>query len=305
MTLPWEDDDREPIIDTHVEDSRSPIELGRLSVRRENSARGTPLYLDIETVPDESREELFGLEPVPQPAPETLPENCPPEVYLLEKSLDEIKSTLLRLNPHVSYLVSLGSVEAQSKKPRAGVRDAIAAVYAARDRVLSAADERRKVCATTPEFCRIVAVGVAAGEEPAISFVSGKHLEQEMLDIVWTLILGAGPIVGYNIIGFDLQVIRARSILLNVVPSRLLNDSPWNNRDVTDLMLCRFGRSGKAMKLKDLARLYGIDAPAGETSGADVERLLAEDPEALGRYVRSDVEITRALHRKWSGYFCV
>ena len=49
----------------------------------------------------------------------------------------------------------------------------------------------------------------------------------------------------------------------------------------------------------------GVPVPAGDTDGSDVERMLAEDPAAVHRYVQSDVEVTRALHRKWSGVFCI
>src|SRR5690242_10987918 len=57
-----------------------------------------PLYLDIETIPDESRMELFGLE-APSIHNETAPEDCPDPNELLKKGVDAISEILLRLNP--------------------------------------------------------------------------------------------------------------------------------------------------------------------------------------------------------------
>ena len=129
--------------------------------------------------------------------------------------------------------------------------------------------------------------------------------EMALLEFFWRMIANHSPIVGFNCLSFDLQVIKARSILLGVEPSRILNDSPYSsNRDVCDLMLSRFGTRAQPMGLKKLAKLYGIPVPAGDVSGSDVEELWRTDPEKLGEYVRSDVWITRELRRKWSGYFC-
>lgn len=57
-------------------------------------------------------------------------------------------------------------------------------------------------------------------------------------------------------------------------------------------------------KLKDLAKWYGIEVPAGDVDGSQVLELYQSDPEMLARYVRSDVEITRQLHGLWRGTFC-
>lgn len=284
------------------------------------------LYLDIETIPDESRMELFDLPPLPELPPETTSARCPEPDTLLALPLDKLRRELMELNPDEAYLEWLPQRELiYSKKPRAGVAEACKAALQAKREADRAVAAREKEMSLTPEFCRVAAVGWAIGDGPVKSMIDGHPFvfqtasgvnsefvatERGMLEQFWGLAERHSPIVGFNVLGFDLQVIRARSILLGVEPSKLLNDSPYNNRDVTDLMLCRFGRggmgAGKPMGLKRLAKLYGIPVPAGqETSGSDVRRLLAEDPAALGRYVESDIEVTRALHRRWSGYFCV
>jgi hypothetical protein len=104
-------------------------------------------------------------------------------------------------------------------------------------------------------------------------------------------------------------VLFARSAILGVPSSRSFDLKPWG-RDVVDLFAIRFPKGpgaaggGRPAKLKELARVYGVEVPAGDTDGGDVERLLRESPHLLRQYVESDVAVTRDLHRKWAGYFC-
>jgi hypothetical protein len=263
--------------------------------------------MDLETVPDEDRMHLFGLPPLPDVPPETTSANCPTPATMLEVPLERLERDLLELNPDDAYLELLVIEERKKAKPRAGVEGACKKVRGRKYDVAGAAESQRKMLSVTPEYCRIAAVGWAIGDGKAHSSVIASNgvTEQELLWLIWDQFRQHSPIVGYNFLGFDLQVIRARSIILGVEPTKIINDSPWNNRDIEDLMNVRFGRSGKAMKLKDLARLYGVPVPAGGVDGSDVGRLLAEDPAKVGEYVRSDVEVIRGLHRKFQGYYCV
>jgi hypothetical protein len=274
--------------------------------------RDLPLYLDLETVPDEERMHLFDLPPLPEVPAETTSANCPEPAEILKLDLAGLKEQLARLNPDAAYLELLQAEEERTaKKPRSGLKDACKSILAAKNATANAERDRLKQMATCPEMCRIVAVGWARGDEnPRSSVVNGPDVEtseRQLLEAIWIMIQECAPIVGYNLLGFDLQVIRARSVLLGVEPSRTIDDSPWSKRDIADLMLNRFGRGGiggRPMKLKQLAKLYGIPVPAGDVDGSQVQRLLAEDPEKLGEYVRSDVHISRELHRKWQGYWC-
>lgn len=268
---------------------------------------GVPLYLDIETIPDYERMHLFGLPPLPEVPPETTSANCPTPTTLLEVGLDQLERELMALNPDDAFLELLVQEERKKPKPRAGVETTCKKVRGRKYEVAGAAEAQRKLLSTTPEYCRIVAFGWAVGNERPFTLIEKFNgiNERGLIGDIWRLIQQHSPIVGYNILGFDLQVIRARSAILGIEPSRMLNDSPWNNNDVADLMAIRFGRSGKAMRLKELAKLYGIAVPAGDANGSDVEHLLANDPEKLSRYVMSDVHITRELHKRWQGYFCI
>ena len=267
-----------------------------------------PIYCDLETVPDESRMELFDIPAVQELPAERDPADCPPPEDLLKKSLDQIGDELLFLNPRHDYLNILARLEGEKPKPRAGVKSAINAVFKAREAATSGLLQQRKLLSVTPEYCQIVAAGFAVGDGEPFSLIVGEHEgkdEKAVLEFIWKMIGMHSPIVGFNCLSFDLQVIKARSILLNVEPSKVINDSPYSsNRDVCDLMLSRFGTRAQPMGLKKLAKLYGIPVPAGDVSGSDVEELWRTDPEKLGEYVRSDVWITRELRRKWSGYFC-
>lgn len=277
--------------------------------RRPSRTESTALFFDLETVPDYSRLESFGLDPLPRILPETESGCCPVVSRLLESGLEVIEKKLLVLNPHDEYLDAVSSAEALSAKPRVGVGKAIAAVRTARENVKNAAGNRRKLLSVTPEYCRIAALGWAVGGGEVQSLTCGDHAdcdttdERELLETFWGLALDARPIVGFNLLGFDLRVVFVRSALLGVLPSRLIDCKPYG-RDVLDLMLVRFGSMAGAMGLKKLAPLYGIEVPAGDCDGSQVEELMRVSPKLVGDYVRSDVTITRELYRRMAGYFC-
>jgi dipeptidyl aminopeptidase/acylaminoacyl peptidase len=113
---------------------------------------------------------------------------------------------------------------------------------------------------------------------------------------------GAKSVCGYNVLHFDLPTIFVRSILLDVAPSRQFDLKPWGT-DAIDLMKKRFPTSG-AMKMKTIAACMGISIPAGDIDGSQVEELWKNDPKKLGEYVRSDVDLVKALHQRYSGFFC-
>lgn len=292
---------------TATADPASSSALPRHNPQRASAASATAgeLVFDIETVPDYSRLELFGLEPIPEPAKVTPREQCPPCAELLADSIPALKMCLAKLNPADEYLDLLADVERDGRagKNRAGVIDAIAAAKLAKNAYADAIEKRRKLLSVTPEYCRVAALGWAVGrDEPQVMLAVKAEEERALLERFWELVRECRPLVGYNVAPFDLPVIYCRSILLGVPSSRIIDPTPWKS-DVLDLMATRFGR-GTAMKLKDLARLYGVAVPAGDVDGSMVETLLATEPEKVAEYCKSDVTITRELRRLWSGYFC-
>lgn len=278
--------------------------------RQPSRTESTALFFDIETVPDYSRLESFGLDPLPKILPEAASAECPEIAALLKSGLEVIEKKLLTLNPTDEYLDAVASAEALAEKPRVGVGKAVAAVRAARERVKNAAGDRRKLLSVTPEYCRIAALGWAVGSGRVESLTCGEHAdcdttdERELLTTFWSLALDARPLIGFNVLHFDLRVLFVRSALLGVMPSRLLDCRPYGSRDVLDLMLVRFGSVSQAMGLKKLAPLYGIEVPAGDCDGSQVEELMRTDPNKVGLYVASDVAVTRELYRRMAGFFC-
>lgn len=268
------------------------------------------LYFDLETIPDYSRQHLFGLDPIPE-LPPVIPfaDLMSPDEFL-SQGLEEIRNFLSMRNPDPAWLSQVYGREAASKKPRKGLFDAVNERRDMEKSFAASANEQRKKMSVTPEFCRVVAMGWAIGgadEQSSVVDMNGDLDTQErlILQSFWSLARQHGPVVGYNITGFDLNVIRARSILLGIQPTRNYADvKPWDQTAIIDLMLSRFPKGG-AMKLKPLARLYGIEPPAGDCDGSQVEELAKTNPEKLGEYVRSDVWLARELHRKWMGYFTV
>lgn len=275
--------------------------------------RGDFLYLDIETVPDYSRLESFGLPPVPLARIESDIDECPAPEDLLKNSVSNFADDMRNEWPCDDYLNLLIAVERNGKN-RDGIVKEIESFRREKQRIREAADERRKLLSTTPEYLRIVAVGWAVGSGPVQSMVNAEAAdglrqqhESEMLQTIVSLIEAdhQSPIVGFGVLGFDLPAILTRCILLGIPIGRLIDRRPWG-RDVIDLCSARYDKVwGRPLGLKSLARCLGIPVPAGDVDGSQVEALLANDPAKVAEYVRSDVEITRELHRMYAGYFCL
>lgn len=269
-------------------------------------ARGE-MYFDLETIPDESRRPLFGLdEPI-----EVKPFTNPPVageawVEWMKRPIAQIKEEIESFNPDETWLEAFHAWERKEKKPRQGILDIVKNIRAARNPSGDAEAAKIKTMSVTPEFCRIVAMGIGwndAADGFVISDEVGAAItETELLEWFWDCVKNASLIVGYNVLHFDLPVIFARSAILGVQPSRKFDMRPWGT-DVLDLMKARWP-SGTAMKLKDLARIMGLDVPAGDVDGSQVAELFKTDPAKLATYVKSDVAITQQLRRRWRGYFC-
>lgn len=285
------------------------------------------LYFDLETIPDYSRSQLFDLEPVPEVPPFVERQHCGAPVAILSNKIDDIKMEL-RLESgqqpvqlDSKFLDECERIENGQPKPRKGVLDLIATARSVSTDAVKANEERRKLLSTTPEYCMIAAMACASGsgevavwinsgvtsaenyEGPAVKFAD----EAELLDAWWSMAQQHKSLVGFNIVHFDLPVIFTRSILLGVKPRRMVDATPWKG-DVIDLYTKRFpkGNTDKQRpgKLKSLAKVLGIEVPAGDCDGSQVEQLAKESPSKLAEYVASDIVVTRALHQMYRGYFC-
>lgn len=283
----------EPVVEPVIEKTRKP--------RR--SPQPETIYFDIETVPDWSRMSLFGLDPIPDEIPESAPEDLLTAEEFTANTAEEIKAQLAGKNPPDAWIDEMLSAENAKTKPRKNAKDLLESLRDAKTGRADAVVRQNKTMSLTPEFLRIAAIGWASGdEEPQSMLAVDAAAERELIETFWQLFSSPrSQLVGFNVLKFDLPAMFVRSAILGVKPSRQFDTRPWGT-DVIDLMDKRFGRN-QAIKLKDLARLYDIDVPAGDCDGSQVMHLLATNPEALAKYVESDIHVTRSLHRKWRGYF--
>jgi hypothetical protein len=298
----------------------------RAAVSQPSKSGMGPLYFDIETTPDYDRLATFGLEPVP-PVPEEADESkCPNIAETVKGTADQIKAALRGVVAPSAWLDKLAEAE-RAGKDRTGVHDEIAKARKVRLDAIAAHDERRKLLSTTPEFCSIAAFSWYVGGDTTDNFRAlvrdnslktikspddskvkvGFASEQQILEVFWKLAEQFSPVCGFNIAYFDLPVILVRSAILGVEPAKVFDMRPWGN-DVVDIYLGRFGPKGntdskKPGKLKLLAPLYGIEVPAGDVEGSQVESLMQTDPVKVGTYCISDVKITVKLHQALAGYF--
>jgi len=273
------------------------------------------LYFDLETVPDEDREleliELGVIEPQ-EVVQRTDGDDLPEPANFIDAKVSEIEEDLAAFAPVDSYLIELENAEKSREKPRKGVLDAINKSRQVGEKNEKAKADFSKNSATSPELCKLAAIGYAVGDSKPVAWVDGRNggTESDALQTLWEQIAKADSIVGFNVLEFDLPVVMARSILLDVPAARdLTKAKPWENL-VVDLYKKRFPRGNRDARkpgtLKKLASCYGIEVPSGDFHGGEVAGAMQteEGREKVAQYVRSDVEITRSLHRKFSGYFC-
>lgn len=281
-----------------------------------------PLIFDLETVPDESRLELFGLDPLPTPRSFTPAEQLPDPVTLVSKKVDEIKKALDGLWPPKEWIESAKQKEMLvNEKRRKGVMDELAglAKFQAGEAatIEEATGDRRKLLSVTPAYCRIVSIGSARGGGEIKTCVVGQDVpgfgiatEEMILKSFWQAIAECTPLVGYGIIHFDLPVIYIRSAMLGIRPTKLLDMTPWKG-EVIDLCAKLYpkgppdeAKTGKPSKLKTFARILGFEVPAEGVDGSHVYRLFKEGKlDEIAKYQSSDIDVTRRFYEFMKGYW--
>lgn len=256
------------------------------------------LFVDIETVPDWDRLDTFGLEVPGVPRPRKPLAECPDIETVLDQAIEQIKYDLRLAWPCDEYLAAIIEAEQKAKKPRAGVKDLVKSIRQEIENEINAEADFIKKLSVSPHYCKIAALGMAVGSSEAVGLIDD---ERTMLQEFWSMASISNPIVGFNHTSFDLPVILVRSMILGIEPTRKLDMKPWSD-SCLDLMVSLFGR-GPAIKLKTLAKMLGLTVQAEGCDGSQVHKLIETDPEAVRRYVASDVELTRDLYRKMEGYF--
>ena len=179
-----------------------------------------------------------------------------------------------------------------------------------------------RIMSITPEYCKLVCLGYAVNEEmPRIGIVNnideagrgGEPLtETDLLKAFWKLVERADHIIGYNILNFDLQVIRSRSARLGIKNIRPLWDvKPWEPI-VIDVYAKRWPSGSKGVqgrKLDQVASVERIPIPQSYQNfleqgftGADILPAWQKgDLESIGTHCELDVIMCRELARLWGG----
>lgn len=279
-----------------------------------NVTPGDFLYFDLETVPDWDRASLIDIEPVRADSkPVAAFCECPPALDVVDATISEVEEVIQKLNPDTEWLEAVLDAEnshavANKKKVRKGVADAVSKCLKQRAEAAESVAKQQKELAVCPDLCHIVAYSWAVDGGEVQSVVVGDRdvTVETILVHFWRQVELAETVVGYNILAFDLPVIMVASIEQDVPTSRPLDLGKYSKGNVLDLFVRRFPNRWppNAGSLKDQAKLLGIPIPAGDCNGSEVYRLWTDgDFEALHHYAKSDVQITRELHRRWRGYF--
>ncbi len=278
------------------------------------------LFFDVETIPDYSRESLFDLPPVPQPAVYAGENEGPAPSELVSGTEDDFKAAITKAQSGGKLLprkILEAAIQFEMKrdkpKPRKGVLSALEGMIAAIDgeqsSIAAAVESRKKKMSVTPEMCQIVSIAWCFGDGPVESMQYSpdeKNLflaEGVLLRKFWQLAKSARVVCGFNSNGFDLPVVFFRSAMLNITPLRKIDLTPWKG-DTCDLMALRWPKAG-AMQLKLWASLFGVKVPAGDTDGSQVEEMWRTDRKKLAEYNASDVEVTREIYRRGRGLFWI
>lgn len=233
------------------------------------------VIIDIETVPDESREHLFEIKDPPDTRELVDYRNIKtPEWRYQERKFTELDMAEWRrlqgsVTPEYLTIVALGWQEIDASEPP------IKAVF--------------------------------VGDKTD----NGAVTEEMLLKKFWQL-FAHKPIVGFNIQRFDIPAILARSALLGVAPNPAFNPNakPWEQPFI-DIMLSRWYNGFGAIGLKPLCRalIPDNDIPAKfenvlQTKGDSIYGFWQSgDIETARLYLEFDIWRTRWLYDRWRGYF--
>lgn len=149
----------------------------------------------------------------------------------------------------------------------------------------------------------IICIGVSINDQDPVSF-SAETVDQEAgaLKAFYSYIsdLDRPQVVGHNIAGFDLKIIRQRSIVLGIpLPANLpFFAKPWEFNPY-DTMVQWDPRNN--IKLDRLAQAFGIPGKDG-MDGSKVYGAWKEGRhQEIAEYCRADVEMTRAVFKRMTG----
>jgi len=147
---------------------------------------------------------------------------------------------------------------------------------------------------------RSIAFAVGEGEIEFLIGDEGKILEE--FSQHWNKIkIEGGTSCGFNSINYDWSLILRRFVANGIDPMYTPNMNRYSGEIDLFNIASNFGyAAGRNKGLKDLAKLFGIEALAEGMDGSMVDAMSDED---LELYNKSDVHLTREIFKKMNGVY--
>lgn len=181
----------------------------------------------------------------------------------------------------------------------------------------SQAIKRQEHAALLPWTGRIVSIAygfVAWAEEksPVVrELVCSKRVdagldpndEPSLLRSFWSLVrdYSALPLIGYNLLGFDIPFIVLRSMVHGVQPSRKLSMARFRTDEVFDMMMWLANWDlRQVLKLDVACTLLGIENPLPGVDGSQVEDMSEKE---LAKYGTAEIDKLFALYQRMEAFY--
>lgn len=146
----------------------------------------------------------------------------------------------------------------------------------------------------------IICIGYAINDEKSSAFyVTNYTAEKQLLIDVFKKFesLQYPIIVGHNIVGFDLKIIKQRAMVHGIrIPTNFpLNPKPWDNNPY-DTMTQWDAKNYISMDM--LAKVFGIEGKQ-DIDGSQVYEMWKQGKfKEIVKYCKSDVDMVRSIHKK-------
>ena len=218
----------------------------------------------------------------------------------------------------IDVYLDIETIPAQSPEYRAKVREGIKPPGNIKKPESVAAWLAENADAATDEAIAKTSFDPAAGHICCIGWAVGKgdvrsisaHAVDDEADVLEGFFeglredlpynCGVVRFIGHYISGFDLRFIINRAIVLGVpIPKIIPRDiKPWS-QDIFDTMVAWAGAKGSISQAR-LAEALGIDGNKSDFDGSQVAEAWARgEHERIASYCRNDVEVVRAIHRRF------
>lgn len=164
-----------------------------------------------------------------------------------------------------------------------------------------AVQEALDKCSFDGALNHIICIGVAIDDGDPVAITANTPDQEAAILTEFYSLIGGLPIlntfVGHNISGFDMKIIKQRSMVLGVKPCGYMpfDAKPWE-RNPFDTMYN--WDSKNFAKLDKIARAMGFEGK-GDIDGSDVYPLWkAGEFDKIAQYCKDDVDLVRNVYKK-------